>query len=836
MSVKSDLFEGAVLEIKQHLKTYLLEEGVENTSGRFICINPDHDDSNPSATIFTDDNGGQHLKCWACNHTSDIFSAAHILENKPISGTGFFTETIPYLATRFKVELPEYIMSDNERDYVLLSRLYHDAAAFISTYEEADMPSNFVEEINKRGWSDISKLKLYGIGFVPSYDSFRNHLKSMGHSIKIIEESGLSDPYLFCQNRLIYTYHDEKGKPVGFIARNLNYNGIRDESTKMYIDGPKYIFNKNPSNGVKLLKKNERFYLFDKARNSNSSTFFIVEGQPDTFSFHYNGYDNFIGLSGVSMSLEHFEVLRRYGIYDIVICFDNDIPGQKAAESLIDMVLKHVSDIRVRFMFLPTRDGEKIDPELMARGGRFEEFFDFPKVNPFDYMLNKIVADYEESDAELICSRVLPTIVVDPSSIRRETMIGTLSAVTGISERALKEEVIRIIENKEKRTQKVKQSIIDKMVAKVENSESPVEVESILAETVESLRQIDKEASAGVLEPKAQLGTFLEIKRYEEGDTLLEYPKVDPNLEVFMKVLDGDLSQKVIFVPSPANVGKTALFINLIHSIVKNNPNIIVGFLSIDDSLKEIIPRLICYDTINRNGIDSFIGNTFTINHFSTPMLYKNSPYFNQLVLERNLSFKEVGGWINEGRLLILDSEDGRSFDFFASSLRNIREKHPGKKIIFFLDNLHLLTSESWSESGFERIKKLSHEVKALAVSSNSTIISTVELRKTQKGQRADNNDLSGSNSLSYDSNAIAMLYSEIDADPFSNKFFKHGSNTRKYPIIECNITKNKIGSFKGILYGKLYASQAYYHFMTEEEYQVVYGDTEAESYAESLR
>ena len=114
----------------------------------------------------------------------------------------------------------------------------------------------------------------------------------------------------------------------------------------------------------------------------------------------------------------------------------------------------------------------------------------------------------------------------------------------------------------------------------------------------------------------------------------------------------------------------------------------IIGFLSIDDSLKEIIPRIICYNAIDRNGIDSEVGHNFTINHFSTPMLYKDRPYFNTLMHERNLSFREVGAWINEGRLIVLDSENGRSFDFFAASLRNVREKHPNKKVIFFLDKI----------------------------------------------------------------------------------------------------------------------------------------------------
>lgn len=251
--------------------------------------------------------------------------------------------------------------------------------------------------------------------------------------------------------------------------------------------------------------------------------------------------------------------------------------------------------------------------------------------------------------------------------------------------------------------------------------------------------------------------------------------------------------------------------------------------------MKELVPRFVCYNVIDRNGINSEAGLTYTINHFSTPILYKDYPFFNHMMNERNIAFREIGGWINEGRLILLDSENGRSFDFLASSIRNIRDKHPAKKIIFFLDNLHLLVTDSWSESGYDRIKKLSHEAKALCVNTNATIISTVELRKLAKGQKADNNDLAGSASLAYDANAIAILSSDLDMDPDSSKYFRHGSSTRKYPIIECNISKNKIASFKGLLYSKLYASQAYYQFISELEFDALYGDTEAEEFAKSV-
>jgi len=833
MTMKAQLFDEAIIKLKPFLRQYLDEEGVVSHNNRYICINPEHNDTNPSSTIFTDENGGQHLKCWSCLNNADIFAAVHMIEGKPVTGTGFFTETIPYLAERFNVAIPEYEISENEREEITTYRLYRDAAEYILS--SSVIPDNINAELERRGWSERNKTKELGIGFVESYESFRGALKALGHTVKAIETSGLSDPFLFNENRLIFTYKDEHGRPVGFIARNLNFDGVKDPSTHMYINGPKYIFNKSPSNGVKILKKESRLYMMDKVKRTKASTVYIVEGQPDSISFHYHGYDNFLSLSGVNMSLDHFELLRRFGIYDIVICLDNDSPGVKAAETLVDQVLKYVNDIRVRFMFLPMTGDQKIDPDIMVRDGRLNDFFDLPKVSPFDFTLNKIINESEDFDPGFICGQVLPIIVTDPSAIRRETMISRLSNVTSVSEKALKEEAKRLIENKDQRLVKLKKDILGKLTDRINKSDSVIEAESMLAEAIETFRQLDKEGNLESLEPKTLLGNLLEIKRYEEGDTLIDYIKVDDNLKYFMKTIEGDLSQKLIFIPASPNVGKTTLFVNMIHSIVKNNPNYIVGFLSIDDSLKELVPRFICYNIMDRKGIYSDAGMTYTINHFSTPSLYRDEPYFQSMMEERNIAFREIGQWVSEGRLILLDSEDGRSFDFLANSIRTIRDKHPAKKILFFLDNLHLLSTESWNESGFDRIKKLSHETKALCVSSNSTIISTVELRKLQKGQKADNNDLAGSASLAYDANAIAILSSDLDMDPDSSLYFRHGGHIRKNPIIEINISKNKIGSFKGVLHSKLFASQAYYQFISEAEFNTLYGNTEAEDYVKSL-
>ena len=543
------MVEKVIHELKTKLSEYLDLKGVEKRNNRYICINPSHLDSNPSSTIYTNDSGEQHLKCWSCDIGSlDIFAACHTLENKPISGQLFFSETVPYLASLFNIDLPNIQLSESKKEEILFKRIYKDAEDFILNYES--VPENIEEELKKRGWTDLSKIKKLGIGFISSFERFRSYLKEKGHLARIIEESGLSDPIVFNENRLIFSYRDEDGNPVGFIARNLNFVNVKNDNG--FLNGPKYLFNKNPRM-VKLLNKERRLFLFDKAKKT-SDTLYIVEGQPDSVSFHYHGHSNFVSLSGTSMSLQHFELIRKYGIYDVVICLDNDEAGIRSADSLVDIVIKHVNDIRVRFIFLPLSDG-KIDPDLMVRNGQIEDFFLLPKVNAFDFRIEKVMSSIDGFDNEILCGKIIPTIASDPSPLRREGMISSLSNYTGINEKILKEEVKRILDGKAKKILSLKNDIISKLATKISSSESPTESMSLISECLETLKEIDKENSSDALDRKVLLSKLFDIKRYEEGDSLLKKIKVDSNIEKLINAFDGDLSQKVILLPAPPNTG-----------------------------------------------------------------------------------------------------------------------------------------------------------------------------------------------------------------------------------------------------------------------------------------
>src|SRR5690606_8354676 len=51
--------------------------GIEHRRGRFQCLNPDHDDSHPSASIHPRDN---YVHCFACGWSGDVIRLVEAVE------------------------------------------------------------------------------------------------------------------------------------------------------------------------------------------------------------------------------------------------------------------------------------------------------------------------------------------------------------------------------------------------------------------------------------------------------------------------------------------------------------------------------------------------------------------------------------------------------------------------------------------------------------------------------------------------------------------------------------------------------------------------------------
>ena len=609
-------FENQLDSIRMFLPAYLHEHGLNVENGKKICcLNPDHNDHNPSMSMFMAEQGYPLVKCMSCGSTMDIFNAAHVLEDKPMSGPGFVDNTVAYLADKYGIELVYRKLSEDEVYELNMYQAYEAASNYITS--RTDLNEKQIAEMEKRQFSP-DFMKRYRIGVCNDVGAMRHHLNTLGFKNTFIDEIDLCNPALFSPSNFIYTICDEFGRPVGFQARNLIYDGVVNDEGRL-VNGPKFIGTKN---GIKknIYKKGERLYLLDKARKTTESIF-IVEGNSDALSLHNNGMFNAVGICGLEFSEAHLNTLRRNGLYDITMCLDNDAAGRNKAVEMLDKVISKTHDIKFSFVFLPDEyvDGvrTKVDPDEFIRKYGIEEFKKLPRVSSFSWRLS--LFEDEDMDAADICEKMVPIITSEPSSIRREKMISELSVFTGYSDRVIRDEVNKSEREKDRRCEDSKRLIIDKLVKDL--SSDSKDAESLLGEALSNIGQINHMNNTDIMDTSARVNNILGIKEYQEDPTSGKYTDWGGDMPILSAATDGDIQEKVIFIGGSSNSGKTSWQVNLSWRIVENNPHAMVIFLSIDDSAKELLPRFISYDASKRardnSNLDIF--DTININKFAKP-------------------------------------------------------------------------------------------------------------------------------------------------------------------------------------------------------------------------
>lgn len=815
-------FENQLDSIRMFLPAYLHEHRLNVENGKKICcLNPDHNDHNPSMSMFMAEQGYPLVKCMSCGSTMDIFNAAHVLEDKPMSGPGFVDNTVAYLADKYGIELIYRKLSEDEVYELNMYQAYEAASNYITS--RTDLNERQIAEMEKRQFSP-DFMKRYRIGVCNDVAAMRHHLNTLGFKNTFIDEIDLCNPALFSPSNFIYTICDEFGRPVGFQARNLIYDGVVNDEGRL-VNGPKFIGTKN---GIKknIYKKGERLYLLDKARKTTESIF-IVEGNSDALSLHNNGMFNAVGICGLEFSEAHLNTLRRNGLYDITMCLDNDTAGRNKAVEMLDKVISKTHDIKFSFVFLPDEyvDGvrTKVDPDEFIRKYGIEEFKKLPRVSSFSWRLS--LFEYEDMDAADICEKMVPIITSEPSSIRREKMISELSVFTGYSDRVIRDEVNKSEREKDRRCEDSKRLIIDKLVKDL--SSDSKDAESLLGEALSNIGQINHMNNTDIMDTSARVNNILGIKEYQEDPTSGKYTDWGGDMPILSAATDGDIQEKVIFIGGSSNSGKTSWQVNLSWRIVENNPHAMVIFLSIDDSAKELLPRFISYDASKRardnSNLDVF--DTININKFAKPELYKDSREYPLILEEREIFFRKFLSYAREDRFIIYDSVDGRSLAFIKTLMANYRDKYPGRHIYFFIDNFHLIqVPADWS--GREKFQHISHELKAYSVEYGLTVVSTVEYTKMPPDVRPHNNNIAESNSLVYDSNLIMHGWNELHglrekAIAYHLDYSEEESG-RKKPLVLWSIGKNKVASFKGDIPTRFWPEKAYFEEMSPKEFEAL--------------
>src|SRR5438046_10416700 len=138
------------------------------------------------------------------------------------------------------------------------------------------------------------------------------------------------------------------GEVIAFRGRILKND---DESAK-YLNSPETL----------LFRKGSILFGLHKTKRSliEAGCAIVCEGQLDLITMFEAGIANVVAPQGTAFTENQARILKRF-VSEVVLCFDSDAAGAKAAERSLDALLQN--DLIVRVVELPR--GE--DPDSMVR-------------------------------------------------------------------------------------------------------------------------------------------------------------------------------------------------------------------------------------------------------------------------------------------------------------------------------------------------------------------------------------------------------------------------------------------------------------------------------------
>lgn len=796
--MKFDLENGVKEQLQDKLIDYLKRQGIEvatNGSQKFSCINPKHNDGNPSANIIPG-TSEREWKCHGCGCHGDIFTALHYLEDKPLDGPGFIEGNLMYLANMYHVKVPVSDMTEEEARRWKARRAYRIAMQYMADqYNQGNYSKQWYAEIKKRGWN-ADRIIDFGVGQIPNYWKFKDFILSQdGFNegfLMEIDLLGRRGEWMFAQDKVLFVLQDAHGRPCGFAARNLSYVKRGEDGTKEPT-GPKY---KN-SKSAGLYEKKKVVYNIHEAKKYNEERIFILEGYADVIASRLAGFDNVVAIGGTSLTAEHVMLFRQLGCNQLVIAMDGDDTGTTKTGDLIEK-LGEFPGINVEVLRLPPNAEEKdVDGYIRKNGEKAWGEAQQSTITAFQWTLQNRPHDEDKfKTLERAVKGIVP--ITFPAQVYR--MCDELSKELDIPLEIVREEV-KVRKDSDKAKHEAELLAFGETVQQ-QIKRRPGDIRSILSHANNFVETIDKRSKLNPIDPADQL-VKLSAHVKKEDDTsnskgiLMGWPEFDS------KMYGIPPNDTWIVLGGKANAGKTSMCANMIYNGIKNNDDLIAIIYTIDDSYSRFLPRLISLHTGLRT---SWVSKRKVVEQGHPGVIRK--------VKE---AYKFYADLMRAGRLYIWDIRDGNTWAFANAQLSRLRQENPKAKILMVLDNFHLL-QDFTSETTAHNYSRLSNMVANTVKEQEIALISTVEYHKLKKRVRPENQSIHYTQQLEYDSHLLLHLVNYADEFEKENTLFWESTRAEdqkniigednvsrqvgcRKPITEIIVGKSKLEEFKGNIF-----------------------------------
>ena len=354
-------------EIKTRLKVSTVVSKTVNLKKRgkeFVGLSPFKTEKTPS---FTVNDEKEFYHCFATSEHGNVFDFVMKTQNLK------FGEVVKSLANLAGMRPYTFSKHDEEREknWQEYSSIYNQYVQFYHDEILKNEQANIAREYLKKRNLSKEEVKKFKIGYVKRNPNFYEKLKNE-FSEKTLIESGLfyldEKKKVYVErfrDRIIFPINNISGQPIGLGGRTFQENN----HLAKYINSPETPF----------FKKGSNLYNLDLARKLSNKIdhVYLVEGYMDVVGLNKNGIENVVANLGTSLTDKQILILNQF-FEDVIICFDGDESGYKAALRAAENSIKELQpEKQISFLFLP--DGE--DPDSFSNKNGKDYFIDFTKQN-----------------------------------------------------------------------------------------------------------------------------------------------------------------------------------------------------------------------------------------------------------------------------------------------------------------------------------------------------------------------------------------------------------------------------------------------------------------------
>src|SRR3984893_9078233 len=397
---------------------------LKRAGASFKALCPFHQEKTPSFTVSPE---RQTFHCFG----GGVSVFRFVMEYEHID----FPAAVRKLAARVNIPVVEErgASASEDRQYEArrtLLRLHAEAAEwFHENLLKKTLAAPARDYLKKRG-IPIEIAKRWQLGYAPDeWNAFGGWARSHGYRESELLASGLiktkddADPeqpseqktaYDRFRGRLMFPICNDVGEVIAFSGRLLQ----NDKEGAKYLNSPE----------TPLFRKGKVLFGLHKTKRAliEANCAIVCEGQIDLITLFEAGITNVVAPQGTAFTENQARLLKRY-VNEVVLCFDADAAGQKAAERSLDALLQN--DLIVRVAEMPPGQ----DPDSLIRRDGKEEFEKrIPGArNFFDYLIEREAAlSKPESYLERIqlARRIVEMIARVPDPLVRGKIVAKTAA------------------------------------------------------------------------------------------------------------------------------------------------------------------------------------------------------------------------------------------------------------------------------------------------------------------------------------------------------------------------------------------------------------------------